>query len=57
MPRFKRQILTITVSTVTLSDEALSGLSYHPEAIVRLAAWQEIERRQKVNERQQEEAA
>jgi hypothetical protein len=57
MPRFKRQILKITVSTVTLSDEALSGLSYHPEAIVRLAAWQEIERRQKVNERQQEEAA
>lgn len=48
MPRFKRQILKITVSTVTLSDEALSGLSYHPEAIVRLAACQEIDRRAKV---------
>lgn len=46
--RFQRQILKITVSTVTLSDEALSGLSYHPEAIVRLAANQEIDRRAKV---------
>lgn len=46
--RFERQILKITVSTVTLSNEALSGLTYHPEAIVRLAAQQEISRRSKV---------
>jgi hypothetical protein len=36
---------TITVSIISLSDEALNGLSYHPEARVRLAAHREIDRR------------
>ena len=39
------KVTTITVSLVTLSDEALSGLTYHPEAAIRLAAQNEIKRR------------
>jgi hypothetical protein len=37
--------LTLCVSVCTLSDQALDGLTYHPEARVRLIAHQEQARR------------
>jgi hypothetical protein len=35
----------ITLSLVTVHDEVIDSLKSHPEARVRLAAWQEWERR------------
>jgi hypothetical protein len=35
----------ISLSLVTVADEVIASLQSHPEARVRLAAWQEWERR------------
>lgn len=35
----------ITVNVISLSAETLRGLTYHPEARIRLAARTELERR------------